>query len=85
MGFIADQLTARRYFINESGGIAHIAPDYEKWIATGAEGTLTEIEGRQPEVPAGSAAWTFYEAVKIIVRGLVDFGERYAAAPWKCP
>lgn len=77
--FIADQLTARTYFINESGGIAHVAPDYEKWIATGAEGILAEVKRRQPEVPAGSAAWTFYEAVQIIVRGLADFGERYAA------
>ncbi len=77
--FIVDQLSARTYFINESGGIAHIAPDYEKWIACGAEGLIAEVEERQPAVPAGSTAWTFYEAIKIIARGMVEFGERYAA------
>ncbi|PKN60330.1 MAG: formate acetyltransferase [Deltaproteobacteria bacterium HGW-Deltaproteobacteria-11] len=35
LALIADQLTAKFYLINELGGVAHIAPDYEKIIAAG--------------------------------------------------
>ena len=38
--FIADQLKARFYLINESGGIAHLAPDYEKLITIGTVGII---------------------------------------------
>ena len=76
--FLADQLQARYYLINESGGIAHIAPDYEKWILQGTEGIVSEVNGLQSGVSKGSDSWNFYEAVKIIAQGLAEFGQRYA-------
>jgi pyruvate formate-lyase/glycerol dehydratase family glycyl radical enzyme len=76
--FITDQLQARYYFINESGGIAHIAPDYEKWILQGTEGIVSQVNELQVGVSKGSDAWNFYEAVKIIAQGLAEFGQRYA-------
>ena len=77
--FIADQLKARYYFINESGGIAHLAPDYEKLINLGTEGIISEVSELQKRVPRDSDKWCFYEAVTIICGGLARFGSRYAA------
>jgi formate C-acetyltransferase len=77
-GFIADQLNARYYFINESGGIAHLAPDYGKLIRLGTEGISAEARRYQTGVPEGSDQWHFYEAVQCIAEGLARFGERYA-------
>jgi formate C-acetyltransferase len=79
LSLIADQLTAKFYLINELGGVAHIAPDYEKLIAVGTEGIAAEAEGYQQNVSRGSDAWCFYEGVKIIAEGLARFGERYAS------
>ena len=76
--FIADQLTARYYLINESGGIAHLAPDYEKLVHIGTEGIISETETLQAHVSKNSPKWHFYESVKIISRGLARFGERYS-------
>jgi len=78
LALIADQLTAKFYLINELGGVAHIAPDYQKLIAVGTEGIATEAEGYQKDAPRGSETWCFYEGVKIIAEGLARFGERYA-------
>jgi pyruvate formate-lyase/glycerol dehydratase family glycyl radical enzyme len=77
--FVADQLNARYYFINESGGIAHLAPDYAKLVRSGTEGIVSEVEGLQQGVAENSDSWHFYEGVKIIAEGLAEFGERYAA------
>jgi pyruvate formate-lyase/glycerol dehydratase family glycyl radical enzyme len=77
--FVGDQLRAHYYFINESGGIAHLAPDFEKLIRMGTEGVLAEIETWQRRAPENSDSWPFYEAAKIAVRGLADFGSRYGA------
>lgn len=76
--FIADQLQARTYFINESGGVAHIAPDYEKLLTLGTDGIIAEIYSLREGVPQGSDRWNFYQAVETIARGLMAFGERYA-------
>jgi len=78
LALIADQLTAKFYLINELGGVAHIAPDYQKLIAVGTEGIAAEAEGYQKDAPRGSETWCFYEGVKIILAGLARFGERYA-------
>ena len=76
--FIADQLNARYYFINESGGIAHLAPDYEKLARIGTEGIILEVETLQEKVLENTEQWYFYESVKIIARGLARFGKRYS-------
>ena len=78
MRFLADQLNARYYFINESGGVAHLAPDYEKLIRMGTDGIISEVNALQHEVPVFSDPWNFYEAVRIIAHGLAQFGKRYA-------
>ncbi|MGD9074610.1 MAG: pyruvate formate lyase family protein, partial [Desulfobacteraceae bacterium] len=54
MRFLADQLNARSYFINESGGVAHLAPDYEKLIRMGTDGIISEVNALQHEVPVYS-------------------------------
>jgi formate C-acetyltransferase len=77
--FVTDQLNARYYFINESGGIAHLAPDYAKLVRSGTQGIVSEVEDLQRGVDENSDSWHFYQAVKIIAGGLAEFGERYAA------
>ncbi len=76
--FILNQLRAHFYIINESGGISHIAPDYEKLIAVGTDGIKQEAAAHQAEVPKKSEAWHYYEGVRIICDALAEFGLRYA-------
>lgn len=76
--FIADQLKGRYYLINESGGIAHLAPDYEKLVRLGTDGIFVQVNKYQDHFEPGSKEWDFLEAVKIIAEALARFGERYA-------
>ena len=78
LGFILDQLKGYYYFINESGGVAHVAPDYEKLIRIGANGIISEADELQKRVPKNNQKWNFYESVKIVAETLAQFGERYA-------
>ena len=78
LAFIIDQLKGYYYIINESGGIAHLAPDYEKLISVGTEGIISEVNELQKEAHRNSHKWNFYEAVKIIAEGLARFGQRYS-------
>jgi formate C-acetyltransferase len=75
--FIYDQLNARYYFINESGGVAHLAPDYEKLVNMGTENIISEVERFQNGMPKHTDSWWFYESVKIIAGALGEFGNRY--------
>ncbi len=77
--FILDQLVARWYLINESGGISHIAPDYETLLAIGTDGYARKASDLQAATRPDSDEWNFYEGVKIICEGLARFGERYSA------
>jgi len=76
--FVLNQLRAHFYIINESGGISHIAPDYEKLIAVGTDGIKEEAAARQARVGKKSEAWHYYEGVRIICDALAEFGHRYA-------
>jgi formate C-acetyltransferase len=76
--FILNQLRAHFYIINESGGISHIAPDYEKLVAVGTDGIKQEAAAHQADVPKKSEAWYYYEGVRIICDALAEFGLRYA-------
>lgn len=76
--FILSQLKAKEYVINESGGIAHFAPDYEKLINKGVKSIIEEAENLQADHEEGSDKWNFYEGVKIVNRALVDFANRYS-------
>ncbi len=76
--FLIDQLKGRYYLINESGGIAHLAPDYEKLVRIGTDGIIAEAGTYKEKFKPGSDQWNFLEAVKIIAEALARFGERYA-------
>lgn len=76
--FIISQLKAKEYVINESAGIAHFAPDYEKLVKRGVISILDEAETLQSEHEKDSDKWNFYEGVKIVNRALLDFAGRYS-------
>jgi len=75
--FIVDQLKGRYYLINESGGISHLAPDYEKLVKIGTEGIIAEVNALQSGAVNNPEQQNFYESVKIIAEGLAQFGARY--------
>ena len=77
--FVANQLRAHFYLINESGGIAHLAPDYAKLVSVGTEGIAAEAREYLSRPSTSQNARRFYEAVTIIAAALARFGERYAA------
>jgi len=76
--FIISQLKSTEYVINETGGIAHFAPDYEKLVNQGIKGILEEAQLLQAKQEKGSEKWNFYESVKIINTAMLDFAERYS-------
>ena len=75
---LTEQLKAYYYLINESGGIAHLAPDYEKLVRIGTDGIIEQVSTFQGKFETGSSHWQFLESVKIIAEGLALFAERYA-------
>jgi formate C-acetyltransferase len=75
---LTEQLKAHYYLINESGGIAHLAPDYEKLVRIGTDGIIEQVTTFQGNFETGSNEWNFLESVKIIAEGLALFGERYS-------
>ncbi|MBA4366749.1 MAG: formate acetyltransferase [Desulfobacterium sp.] len=77
------QLRGFFYLINESGGISHLAPDYQKLIKIGTNGIAAEAEAYQQKTDLGEEPWYFYEAVKIIAKALARFGQRYAELAMK--
>lgn len=79
MAFIYDQLGAYFYLINELGGVAHLAPDYEKLIRVGLRGYIQEAEQGQAGLDPNSQAWLTLEGMKIIAQSMISFGARYAA------
>jgi formate C-acetyltransferase len=76
--FLKSQLKSTEYVINETGGIAHFAPDYEKLINHGIKGILGEAKTLQAQEAKNSEKWNFYEAVIIINTAMVDFAKRYS-------
>jgi formate C-acetyltransferase len=76
--FIRHQLRGQYYLINESGGIAHLAPDYARLLREGTAGLAARARAGQAASAPGSAPADFYRAVAIIAEGLGQFGARYA-------
>ncbi len=76
--FIINQLRGHFYLINESGGISHLAPDYEKLIAVGTDGIIAETLKMEKQAGEDPEKRHFYRGVKVIAEGLALFGERYA-------
>lgn len=75
--FAAEQGKALEYQVYEAGGIAHLAPDYEKLVNIGAQGIIDEVETMETRT-SDPEKLDFYEAVKVSMRGLAEFGDRYA-------
>jgi len=76
--FLKSQLKSTKYVINETGGIAHFAPDYEKLVNKGIKYIIEEAQGLQAKQEKGSDKWNFYEGVIIINTAMVDFANRYS-------
>ncbi|HOD14078.1 MAG TPA: pyruvate formate lyase family protein [Spirochaetota bacterium] len=76
--FMVNQLRGHQYLINETGGISHLAPDYEKLLAVGTDGIVAEVRSLEKGAVPGTDRWHFYQGVRIIAEGLAMFGERYA-------
>ncbi|MBW1990242.1 MAG: formate acetyltransferase, partial [Deltaproteobacteria bacterium] len=78
LAFMARQIKGHEYVINETGGISHVAPDYEKLLQVGAYGIAEEARALQKGVRPGSEAAHFYRGVARVMEGLAAFGHRYA-------
>lgn len=76
--FLLDQLRGHFYLINESGGIAHLAPDYERLIRVGASGIAQDAERNLANHVPGSEKHQFLHSIIVMAEGLSQFGERYA-------
>jgi len=75
--FVADQLTAKRYVINETGGISHFVPDYEVLLAAGTD-ALADNARRRLSESEDPRKRDFYEAAAIACDALGAFGDRCA-------
>jgi len=76
--FVREQLVGERYLVNESGGISHFVPDYERLLRLGADGIAAESAARAGRCEDPSER-DFHRAVVLVCRGLAAFGRAYAA------
>jgi len=67
--YTAGQLTANYYLVNESNGIGHLIPNYERMLETGVSGHLRILEGKDGDI---------HRAMRIACEGLLDFSARLA-------
>ena len=67
--FTVGQLQAAYYLINESNGIGHLMPSYDKMLRIGVTGYLDELDGQQGDI---------HRAMRIACEGLIDFADRLA-------
>jgi len=75
--FVREQGEALQYQLYEAGGIAHLAPGYEKVIKLGAVGIIAEVEAFEQKTNNPDKL-DFYQSVKISMNALAEFGDRYA-------
>jgi len=68
--YVAEQLNATYYLINEAGGIGHFLPHYEKMLKLGLRGYLAALDGRGDD---------FHRAARIACEGLAAYALRVAA------
>jgi len=73
------QLKSYYYVMNETGGVAHTIPGYDKLITLGTNGIISLVHQHRKGVEEKSDAWHFYEAVKISAGAFADYGRRYRA------
>jgi formate C-acetyltransferase len=77
--FVADQLAPTFHLVNESGGVAHLVPDYARLVAQGTDGLRREAAERQAVFGEGTPEADFLGAVRIACDGLDAFADRYRA------
>jgi formate C-acetyltransferase len=68
--YIGEQLRAQNYFINESNGIGHLIPNYEKMLQLGVTGYLASFENEEKDL---------HKAMRIACEGVIEFANRLAA------
>jgi len=78
-GFLTRQLSPLGYLINETGGISHFVPNYERLLADGMDGLREDAAGRLAAVPPGSDAAAFLRACIDVCGAIIAFGDRYRA------
>ncbi len=76
--FIKEQLTARRYLVNETGGISHIVPDYGKLLRLGTRGIADQARRRADAAAGDARRQEHYRAVQIACEGLEQLAAGYA-------
>lgn len=77
MRFVKEQGEALQYQLYEAGGIAHLAPGYDKIINLGASGIIAKVESYERSTDDPEKL-EFYQGVKTSMEALAAFGERYA-------
>ena len=77
-GFLARQLAPIRYLINETGGISHFVPDYERLLALGTSGLRALAERQRDGATAGPAQDMASAAIEVC-HALERWAARYAA------
>ncbi len=78
--FVAEQLGATRYLINETGGISHFVPDYQGLVTRGTEGFRREAAERLAALPESAPEAAFLRSVRIACDGLDAFAAGYRRA-----
>ena len=78
LGFVAHQLRAAQYVINETGGISHIVPDYAALLSRGTRDLTAEARQRQQQARDPHRR-EFYGAVARVCQGLEELARPYAA------
>ncbi len=68
--YVGSQLKAEDYIINESNGIGHLIPNYEKILKLGIKGYLASFEGSDKDL---------HTAMTIACQGIVEFAKRIAS------
>ncbi|MBI4699750.1 MAG: glycyl-radical enzyme activating protein [Deltaproteobacteria bacterium] len=75
--FVGDQLGAKRYLINETGGISHFVPDYRRLLALGTSGIAAQAQSAEAST-GDDEKRTFYRAVTIACEGIEELAAPYA-------
>jgi pyruvate formate-lyase/glycerol dehydratase family glycyl radical enzyme len=76
--FLVDQMTPKKYLINETGGISHFVPDYATLVALGTEGLRQRARAQLATTPPEAMAAVFQRAVEVVCSGVEELADLYA-------
>ena len=77
LAYVADQLNAAEFVINEAGGIAHFLPDYETLIRLGTDGLRTKVQERIDRGGFDEDGRDYLEASLVSLTAIERFADRY--------